>query len=42
VEKVASGVTTSYVYDGQDILREVRGAAAFKYLHGPGRGLRMR
>jgi RHS repeat-associated protein len=36
VEKVAGGVTTSYAYDGEDILREVRGGATFKYLHGPG------
>ena len=26
VEKVAGGVTTTYTYDGEDILREVRGA----------------
>jgi RHS repeat-associated protein len=36
VEKVAGGVTTSYLYDGEDILRETRGAATFKYVHGPG------
>jgi RHS repeat-associated protein len=34
VEKVASGVTTSYTYDGEDVLREVRGAFTFKYIHG--------
>jgi RHS repeat-associated protein len=36
VEKVAGGVTTSYAYDNEDILREVRGAATLKYVHGPG------
>ncbi len=34
VEKAAGGVTTSYTYDGIDILRETRGAAALKYVHG--------
>lgn len=34
VEKVAGGVTTSYTYDGDDIVREVRGAAVLKYVHG--------
>jgi RHS repeat-associated protein len=36
VEKVAGGVTTTYAYDGEDILREVRGASILKYLHGLG------
>jgi RHS repeat-associated protein len=36
VEKVAGGVTTSYLYDGEDILREIRGTATFTYVHGPG------
>lgn len=36
VEKVAGGVTTSYTYDGEDVFREIRGAATFKYVHGPG------
>jgi RHS repeat-associated protein len=36
VEKIAGGVTTSYLYDGEDILREIRGAATFKYVHGSG------
>lgn len=36
VEKVASGITTSYTYDGEDMLREVRGATTLKYVHGPG------
>jgi RHS repeat-associated protein len=36
VEKVAGGVTTSYTYDGEDILREIRGATTLKYVHGPG------
>ena len=35
VEKVASGVTTSYTYDGETILRELRGASVFRYVHGP-------
>ena len=35
VEKVAGGVTTSYTYDGEDIVREVRGATTLKYIHGP-------
>jgi len=36
VEKVAGGVTTSYTYDDEDILREVRGATTLKYVHGRG------
>ena len=36
VEKVAGGVTTGYVYDREDIIREVRGASTFKYVHGSG------
>jgi RHS repeat-associated protein len=36
VEKVAGGVTTSYTYDSEDILREVRGATTLKYVHGLG------
>jgi len=36
VEKVAGSVTTSYTHDGEDILREVRGASTFKFVHGPG------
>jgi RHS repeat-associated protein len=36
VEKVAGGVTRSYAYDGEDILRETAGSAAVKYVHGPG------
>jgi RHS repeat-associated protein len=36
VEKVAGGVTTSYLYDGEDILREIKGPATFRYVHGPG------
>ncbi len=36
IEKVAGGVTTTYVYDGQDILDETKGATSFKYVHGPG------
>lgn len=35
VEKVAGGVTTSYAYDGHNILREVRGSNTLKYVHGP-------
>ena len=29
-------MTTSYTYDGLDILREVRGSTTLKYVHGPG------
>jgi RHS repeat-associated protein len=36
VEKVAGGVTTSYTYDGANFVREVRGSATLKYVHGPG------
>jgi YD repeat-containing protein len=40
VEKVAGGVTTSYVYDGMDILRktvtDAMGSTVVKYVHGPG------
>jgi RHS repeat-associated protein len=36
VEKVAGGVTTSYAYDGPNVLREVRGGTSAKYVHGPG------
>ena len=35
VEKVAGGVTTSYAYDQEDILREVRGPQSLRYVHGP-------
>jgi RHS repeat-associated protein len=34
VEKVAGGVTTSYVYDDADILRESRGGVTQKYVSG--------
>jgi RHS repeat-associated protein len=34
VEKVAAGVTTTYTYEGEDILREVRGGITLKYVHG--------
>jgi RHS repeat-associated protein len=36
VEKVAGGVTSSYTYDGDSILRDVRGGTTLKYIHGPG------
>jgi RHS repeat-associated protein len=39
VEKVAGGaggVTTSYTYDGVDILRETGAGTAVRYVHGPG------
>jgi RHS repeat-associated protein len=36
VEKVAGGITTSWMYDGQDILRETRGGITTTYVHGPG------
>jgi len=29
-------VTTSWTYDGEDILREVSGTTTLKYVHGPG------
>ncbi len=35
VEKVAGGVTNSYTYQGESILRESRGTSTFKYLHDP-------
>ena len=35
MEKVGGGVTTSYVYDGMDILRESRGGTISMYIHGP-------
>jgi RHS repeat-associated protein len=39
VEKVADGVTTSYLYDGEDILQETitegPGSGTFRYIHGP-------
>jgi len=34
VEKVAGGVTMTYTFDGEDIVREVRGASTLKYAHG--------
>lgn len=33
VEKVAGGVTTTYTYDREDVLREVRAGAVLKYVH---------
>jgi RHS repeat-associated protein len=36
VEKVAGGVTTTYSYDGEDILREIRAGITLKYVHGSG------
>jgi len=36
VEKVAGGVTTTYLYDGADILRQTVGTTATTYVHGPG------
>jgi RHS repeat-associated protein len=36
VEKVASGVTTTSLYDGEDILRQTVGTNATTYIHGPG------
>jgi YD repeat-containing protein len=35
VEKVVGGVTTSYTYDSEDIVREIRGGTALKYVQGP-------
>jgi RHS repeat-associated protein len=34
VEKVAGGVTTSFAYDADSVLRELRGAARLGYIHG--------
>jgi RHS repeat-associated protein len=36
VEKVAGGVTSAYLYDREDIVREMRGTATLKYVHGTG------
>jgi RHS repeat-associated protein len=36
VEKVAGGVTTSYTYDGDEIIRDIHGATTVKYVHGLG------
>jgi len=36
VEKVAGGITTAFSYDGDSILREVRGSAILKYVQGLG------
>jgi len=36
VERVAGGVTTSFSYDGADMLRQVRGGTTLAYTHGPG------
>lgn len=35
VEKVAGGITTSYTYDEDSILRELRASTATKFIHGP-------
>jgi RHS repeat-associated protein len=34
VEKAAGGIATRYTYDGDAILREVRGTSTLKYVHG--------
>jgi len=36
VEKVAGGVTTSYTYESEDVIKEIRGASTLKYVHGIG------
>lgn len=36
VGKTASGVTTTYTYDGEDIVRETVGSTSRVYVHGPG------
>jgi len=36
VEKVAGGVTSAFVYDGENILRESHGATTVKYVHAIG------
>jgi RHS repeat-associated protein len=35
VEKVAGGLTTTYTYNGEDILRQIAGGSTLKYVHGP-------
>jgi RHS repeat-associated protein len=35
IEKVAGGVTTTWLYDGEDILRQTVGTTATTYIHGP-------
>jgi RHS repeat-associated protein len=35
VEKAAGGATTTYIYDGEDVMREVGAGGALKYIHGP-------
>lgn len=36
VEKVAGGVTTTYLYEGEQMLRGVRGGSTYNCLNGPG------
>jgi RHS repeat-associated protein len=36
VEKLAGGATSSFTYDRDTALREVRGGTTLKYVHGPG------
>jgi RHS repeat-associated protein len=36
VERVAGTITTTWTYDGEDILREVSGTSTLKYVHGLG------
>jgi RHS repeat-associated protein len=36
VEKVAGGVTTQWAYDGDDIVKEVKGSTTSYLVHGPG------
>ncbi len=36
VERVAGGITTTYLYDGEDILKQLDGASTVRYVHGPG------
>jgi len=36
VEKVAAGVTTTWTYDEETIVRQVRGESTLKYAHAPG------
>jgi len=36
VEKVAGGTTSTFTYEGEDILREIAGATTTYYVHGPG------
>ncbi len=40
VEKAAGETTTTYLYDGSDILQQTTGGVLTRYIHGPGMGPR--